>query len=163
MCVCSNSSSIGSCGDSSSSSSSSRKIKISAITFIAVISNIYYTLLYTMQVYATDGGSDIDLCLFKILKEKIYTTTNIDINTVCPLSQETGVDCIQDPAKSAQMCTAAAVHTMAEEIKKKLTTMEKVVFTCLLPDVYKVCMHSIRLYVCVVYVYNVYIYSVSIE
>ena len=121
-----------------------------------------------MQVYATDGddtlgGSDIDLCLFKILKEKIYTTTNIDINTVCPLSQETGVDCIQDPAKSAQMCTAAAVHTMAEEIKKKLTTMEKVVFTCLLPDVYKVCMHSIRLYVCVVYVYNVYIYSVSIE
>ena len=41
MCVCSNSS-IGSCGGSSNSGSiNSRKIKISAITIIAVISNIY--------------------------------------------------------------------------------------------------------------------------
>lgn len=73
------------------------------------------------------------------------------------MSQETGVDCIQDPAKSAQMCTAAAVHTMAEEIKKKLTTMEEVVFTCLLPDVNKVCMHSIRLCVYIVYILCMYV------
>lgn len=88
-----------------------------------------------MQVYATDGddtlgGSDIDLCLFKILKDRIREVTDIDIATL-----HTNTSNAEEVQKSAVMCTAAAVHTMAEDVKKALTYADEVAFQCTMPQV----------------------------
>jgi hypothetical protein len=100
-------------------------------------------------VYATDGddtlgGSDIDLCLFKILKERIVQVAGVDI-TASAATQEAGAAQPVDAADSASMCTAAAVHTMAEDVKKALTYAEEVQFKCTLPSAKKVCVFALSL------------------
>lgn len=103
-------------------------------------------------MYATDGddtlgGSDIDLCLFKILKDRIQEVTDVDINKLSSSSATTtaadtssisdaGAGSGEGEIRSADMCTAAAVHTMAEEIKKALTYEEEVPFKCTMPQVH---------------------------
>jgi molecular chaperone DnaK (HSP70) len=110
------------------------------------------------QVYATDGddtlgGSDIDLCLFKILKERILDVAGVDI-TASTVTQEAGAAQAVDAADSASMCTAAAVHTMAEETKKALTYAEEVLFKCTLPSAKKVCCTFCRITCIVEYRYR---------
>lgn len=82
------------------------------------------------------GGSDIDLCLFKILKDRIFQATGVDIATTT-VSPQSGADCQQDAAASANLCTAAAVHTMAEDVKKALTYHSEVPFNCTMPSTSK--------------------------
>jgi molecular chaperone DnaK (HSP70) len=95
-------------------------------------------------VYATDGddtlgGSDIDLCLFKILKDRIHEAYGVDIAAAASPTK-TGADSSEEEAEdSANMCSAAAVHTKAEEIKKALTYVDQVQFNCTLPSGDKVC------------------------
>eukprot|EP01032_Pedospumella_encystans_P010740 gene10740-12528_t len=90
--------------------------------------SILYVAKGSVEVYATDGddtlgGSDIDLCLFKTLKDRILEKSNVDITTLEPTVTD-----------SASSCTSAAVHTMAEEIKKQLTYNETVPFNCIMPQ-----------------------------
>mmetsp|Transcript_1538 Transcript_1538/g.3304 ORF Transcript_1538/g.3304 Transcript_1538/m.3304 type:complete len:438 (+) Transcript_1538:86-1399(+) len=100
--------------------------------------SILYVAKGSVEVYATDGddtlgGSDIDLCLFKILKDRILQVSGLDITSQA-MTHETSADCAQDASVSASMCTEAAVHTMAEDIKKKLSSQNEVLFSCTLPS-----------------------------
>jgi hypothetical protein len=106
-------------------------------------------------VYATDGddtlgGSDIDLCLFKILKDRIHEAYGVDIAAAAVQAAKTGAGGSEEEAEdSANMCSAAAVHTKAEEIKKALTYVDEVQFNCTLPSGDKVCVAWSSAYVAV--------------
>ena len=90
-------------------------------------------------MYATDGddtlgGSDLDLCLFKILTHRILETTGVDITTAATGTASTASAASAARADQAsELCTAPAVHTMAEEIKKSLTYNSEVPFRCVFP------------------------------
>lgn len=111
-------------------------------------------------MYATDGddtlgGSDFDLCLAKILKDRIHALYDVDITATVaavPGQVDAAEGCEKEGQHSADMCTAAVVHTKAEEIKKGLTYLEEVQFNCTLPAENKVygCLRSVQVLVRVV-------------
>eukprot|EP01038_Epipyxis_sp_PR26KG_P014585 gene14585-19587_t len=87
----------------------------------------------SVQVYATDGdetlgGSDIDLCLYKTIKERMYEKFSIDITDAI---SHTSLSSHQED----EFCTPPAVHTKSENTKKMLTHNNTVLFNCnLLPS-----------------------------
>jgi len=115
--------------------------------------SLLYVAKGSVEVYATDGddtlgGSDMDLCLFKILKEKLIGEYGIDLNTHADDesaqtgsaspdgSVATGISSSSSSSSSSctataqDLCTAAAVHAQAEDIKKQLTHQDEVEFKC---------------------------------
>ena len=85
----------------------------------------------SVQVYATDGddllgGSDFDLCLYDLLKTRIEKETgfSIELQTLTNVQRDTS---------ASLYCTAASVHTMAEDLKKILSSRNSSTFTCDLP------------------------------
>ena len=125
-------------------------------------------------MYATDGddtlgGSDIDLCMYNILKEKIHKISGVDISSSSNANSEANsqtnsqtTNSNSNSVNSELMCTAAAVHTMAEEIKKALTYSAEVEFRCILPNVSNKCNFFSLLFLssCCIFIFVVYGYKV---
>jgi molecular chaperone DnaK (HSP70) len=78
----------------------------------------------SVQVYATDGdetlgGSDLDVCLYGIIKEKVEIELGEEL-----VLRPTGVDFSHSDHigdKYKDLCAAPSVRTMSEEIKKLLS------------------------------------------
>jgi len=98
-----------------------------------------YNLLHgaakgSVEVYATDGddslgGSDLDLCLHRIIEDRISTQAQTlrDVVTAAPpLGGQVDYD---------EQCSLASLRTKAEDIKKKLTYATSVPFSCTMAEV----------------------------
>jgi molecular chaperone DnaK (HSP70) len=89
-----------------------------------------------LQVYATDGdetlgGSDLDLCLYEVIKSRIEGITGESITAKASGADESGVQ------ESAEACTPAAVRTKAEKLKKELSSEASAKFECRMPSTLK--------------------------
>eukprot|EP01031_Cornospumella_fuschlensis_P025351 gene25351-30612_t len=90
---------------------------------------IYTSKLGSVQVYATDGdetlgGSDVDLCMYKILHRKVETALGR------PLADEPTVSSSQKTASLYPPCSPPSLHMQAEEVKKQLSTYMQVDVYC---------------------------------
>lgn len=83
-----------------------------------------------MEVYATDGddslgGSDLDLCLLRLIKDRIQART---LPTASAAAAEGPID-------YDEQCSQASLRTKAEDIKKQLTYADSAPFSCILAEV----------------------------
>lgn len=86
----------------------------------------------SVQVYATDGdetlgGSDLDTCLFHIIKDRV------EIETGEPMAMKS-VAAAKDATHTDELCTAAAIRTKAESAKKELSSALSTSFSCTAPS-----------------------------
>ena len=93
-------------------------------------------------MYATDGddmlgGSDLDFCLFNLIKDRIFNATGYQLP-----AKDGGFDATvtrnqEDFNKKQQhptlLCTNANTRTQTEDIKKRLSYEQSVVFHCEIP------------------------------
>lgn len=84
----------------------------------------------SVQVYATDGddtlgGSDFDLCMYDIVRQKLESHHEITLEKLSEMQRET---------LSSEFCTSATVRAMAEQIKKDLTYVPSKEFKCQFPS-----------------------------
>lgn len=94
--------------------------------------SLLYVAKGSVQVYATDGdetlgGSDLDLCLAKIIKTRVEDLSGQVISnhhSNAEVGSETAAD---------DLCLFSTIHTKAEEVKKQLTSSSEVNFSCLMP------------------------------
>jgi molecular chaperone DnaK (HSP70) len=96
--------------------------------------SILYVSRGSVQVYATDGddmlgGSDLDFCLDKHLTHKVEAVSKESMHTEPP-PKET-VDAAHIPVD--QYCTGANIRSMAESIKKQLSSIDTTTFRCVDP------------------------------
>ena len=95
----------------------------------------------SVQVYATDGdetlgGSDLDTCLFDIIKSRVEIETGEPLVMKQQNTQTIGSTkkTDKDAAKhSDEYCTSAAIRTKAESAKKQLSSVESTPFSCIDP------------------------------
>lgn len=83
----------------------------------------------SVQVYATDGddtlgGSDLDSCLYNIIKAKMESLTGTTIS---------GTHDKEGPSIKGQ-CLAAGLLEKAEQVKKDLTNRTETTFSCIMPN-----------------------------
>ena len=84
----------------------------------------------SVQVYATDGddtlgGSDFDLCMYDIVRNKLEIHHEITLEKLSEMQRET---------LSSEFCTSATIRSMAEQIKKDLTYAPSKEFKCQFPS-----------------------------
>lgn len=84
----------------------------------------------SVQVYATDGdetlgGSDLDMCLYDIVKEKVEKISGEQL-----VLRPVGIDSSSNSTNSDLVCATASVRTMSEEIKKLLSYTDSATFKC---------------------------------
>lgn len=82
----------------------------------------------SVQVYATDGdetlgGSDLDSCLYNIIKTKVEALTGITVSLHS-----------DDKELVKGQCLSAALLEKAEQVKKELTNSTITTFTCTMPN-----------------------------
>ena len=83
----------------------------------------------SVQVYATDGddtlgGSDLDACLYNIIKAKVESLTG---TTIHAHSNDKEVPSIKG------QCLSAGLLEKAEQVKKDLTNKAETTFSCIMP------------------------------
>eukprot|EP00602_Paraphysomonas_sp_CaronLab_P007298 CAMPEP_0185035284 /NCGR_PEP_ID=MMETSP1103-20130426/26384_1 /TAXON_ID=36769 /ORGANISM="Paraphysomonas bandaiensis, Strain Caron Lab Isolate" /LENGTH=428 /DNA_ID=CAMNT_0027572295 /DNA_START=45 /DNA_END=1328 /DNA_ORIENTATION=+ len=93
--------------------------------------SLLYVAKGSVQVYATDGddelgGSDLDMCLYNILTEKVFALTNREVH-IPSLSDGHHGD-------MTELCVPATVRQKSEQVKKDLTTHESANFSCKVPE-----------------------------
>ena len=86
-----------------------------------------------MEVYATDGddslgGSDLDLCLLRLIKDRIQARTP-------PTPSAAAAAAAEGPIDYDEQCSQASLRTKAEDIKKQLTYADSAPFSCILAEV----------------------------
>jgi molecular chaperone DnaK (HSP70) len=86
-----------------------------------------------VEVYATDGddslgGSDLDLCLLRLIKDRIQART---LSTALAA----GAEGAEGPIDYDEQCSQASLRTKAEDIKKQLTYADSAPFSCILAEV----------------------------
>ena len=99
--------------------------------------SILYVSQGSVQVYATDGdnflgGSDFDMCLFNYIKSKLYkltegTVTLDSINATNIPKENPSSERARVPKL---LCDSVSVREEAENIKKKLSTINSIHFEC---------------------------------
>lgn len=94
--------------------------------------SILYVAKGSVQVYATDGdeslgGSDLDLCMYNLLRQKAEQISGETLKLHSLSEMEKGVH-------QGDLCVAANVRSMAEQLKKDLSSASSVEFSCRLPD-----------------------------
>ena len=92
-----------------------------------------------MEVYATDGddslgGSDLDLCLLRLIKDRIQART--------PPTLSAAAAAAEGPIDFDEQCSQASLRTKAEGIKKQLTYADSAPFSCILAEVRACCSYS---------------------
>lgn len=93
--------------------------------------SLLYVAKGSVEVYATDGdetlgGSDMDLCLYRIIKNRITTLSDVIIADHSTSATSS--------SSNDNACEGPAIHKQAEAIKKQLTSSEEAEFICQLPD-----------------------------
>lgn len=94
--------------------------------------SLLYVAKGSVQVYATDGdeslgGSDLDLCMYDLLRERAEAQSGEALKLHSLSEMEKGVH-------QGDICVAANVRAMAEQLKKDLSNDTSVQFSCRLPD-----------------------------
>jgi molecular chaperone DnaK (HSP70) len=94
--------------------------------------SILYVAKGSVQVYATDGddglgGSDFDMCLYDYMKKKVQAILSDKIHD----SSGSFTADSSLPSSNYLLCTPASIREAAEEVKKKLSSQNEVVFECI--------------------------------
>lgn len=93
--------------------------------------SLLYVSKGSVQVYATDGdemlgGSDLDMCVFDLLKNKIEKLSHQPLHTDNPNVMSKG--------SRTDLCEPASIRKKAEDIKKSLSSVDEVPFECLFTE-----------------------------
>lgn len=86
----------------------------------------------SVQVYATDGddalgGSDLDLCMYGIVKAKVESHLGSTVKTLADANLREG------GRSRDELCLTSSLRNVAEEVKKKLTYVDSVDASCYPP------------------------------
>jgi molecular chaperone DnaK (HSP70) len=86
----------------------------------------------SVQVYATDGddalgGSDLDLCMYGIVKAKVESQLGSAVKTLAE------ADLREGGRGRNELCLTSSLRNLAEDVKKKLTYADSVDASCYRP------------------------------
>lgn len=98
--------------------------------------SLLYVSKGSVQVYATDGddtlgGSDLDFCLYEMIKSRTEDITQSPMLTLEAFHAQTGG--AKSDSDLEGLCLTASVRSAAEKVKKQLSSQDSVQFACDMP------------------------------